>query len=65
VASVTNSKHLTKKIEKNELVMDFKENLSRPQLNVLTTMTSNEEKLCNYKISTNHARALFFLELSF
>jgi hypothetical protein len=45
--------------------MDFKANLSRPQLNMLTTMTSNEEKLCNYKSSTNHAHALFFLELLF
>jgi hypothetical protein len=45
--------------------MDFKVNLSRPQLNMLTTMTSNEEKLYNYKSSTNHAHALFFFGLSF
>jgi hypothetical protein len=65
VASVANSKHVTRKNRKDELVMDFKANLSRPQLNMLTTMTSNEEKLCNYKSSTNHAHALFFLELWF
>jgi hypothetical protein len=52
-------------MEKKELVMDFKANFSRPKLNMLTTMTSNEEKLCKYKSSTNHAHVLFFLELSF
>jgi hypothetical protein len=63
---VTNPKHVTKKkIEKNELVMDFKVNLFRPQLNMLTTMTSNEEKLYNRKSSTNHAHVLFFLEILF
>jgi hypothetical protein len=45
--------------------MDFKVILSRPQLKMLTTVTSNEEKFCNYKSSTNHAHVLFFLELSF
>jgi hypothetical protein len=65
VVSIANSKYVTRKNRKNELVMDFKANLSRPQSNMFTTMTSNEEKFCKSKKSTNHAHVLFFFELSF
>jgi hypothetical protein len=66
VVLVANSKHAArKKMKKKELVIDFKVNFSRPQSNMFTTMTSNEEKLCNYKSSTNHVHVLFFLEILF